>query len=79
MERELAPIGPDGKSFELHHIGQRTDSPLAILTHSQHHAPGDYEFIHYADEGKDIGESAWNAQRREFWENMANAYLKLKG
>ena len=79
LDQGKAPIGPDGKSFELHHIGQRADSPLAILTHSQHHAPGDFGFIHYADEGKDIGEAAWAAQKREYWESLARLYLKIRG
>lgn len=79
LERGNAPIGPDGKSFELHHIGQRADSPLAILTHTQHHAPQDYSFIHYADERKKIGEAAWAAQKQEFWEKMAETYMKVKG
>ena len=79
MEYGNAPIGPDGRSFELHHIGQRADSPLAILTHTQHHTPGDYDFIHYAEEGKKIGEAAWAAQKREFWEKMAELYMQTKG
>ena len=76
MERKLAPIGPDGKSFELHHIGQRADSPLAILTYTQHHTPGDYAVIHYAEEGKNITQAAWQTQKQEFWEKLAQAYIK---
>lgn len=74
-----SPIGPDGKPFELHHIGQRADSPLAILTHSQHHAAGDYGFIHYAEEGKNITQAAWQKQKQEFWKMMAETYMKGKG
>ena len=79
LEKGNAPIGPDGKSFQLHHIGQRADSPLAILTYTQHHTPGDYSFIHYLETGKDISDAAWAAQKREFWERVANTYLEVKG
>ncbi|MBR6954675.1 MAG: hypothetical protein IKH77_06535 [Clostridia bacterium] len=68
---DLAPIDQAGKSYELHHIGQKADAPLAILTHDQHHAPKTYDIIHYADEGKDISESAWRKQKQNFWKSLA--------
>lgn len=67
-----APIGPDGKPLHLHHIGQRTDTPLAILTQTEHQANS--KILHYADKGKDITDAAWNEQRKKFWEEL----LKLE-
>ncbi len=66
----LAPIDATGESFELHHIGMRADSPLAILTKAQHHKKGDYAILHYMEEGKDISDSAWAAQKTKFWKSI---------
>lgn len=67
LDYKIAPIDSNGLSYEVHHIGQKADGPLAMLTHAEHHNKDTYSFIHYALEGKDITESAWNAQRAKFW------------
>lgn len=69
-EWNLAPIDADGVSYELHHVGQKADSPLAILTKAEHHSKENYSILHYADEGKDVADNVWNKQRREFWKKM---------
>lgn len=69
----LAPIDPTGMPYELHHIGMRADSPLAILTNAEHHLKENFNILHWADKGKDITDAAWNAQKKEFW----NAILKM--
>ncbi len=69
----LAPIDPTGMPYELHHIGQRADSPLAILTNAEHHAKTNYSILHYAETGKDIAEEAWKAQKQALWQ----AILKM--
>jgi len=55
----LAPIDATGKSYELHHIGQMDDSPLAILSNTEHH--GNYSVLH-----KNTGSSPSNIDREEF-------------
>lgn len=66
----LAPVDADGKSYELHHVGQKTDSPLAILTYDQHHAKGNYSTLH-KNEGpgvqSEIGSTEWGRQKKGFW------------
>lgn len=69
----LAPLDTSGLSYELHHIGMKADSPLAILTNAEHHSSGNFSILHYLDEGKDITEAAWAAQKKEFW----NGVLKM--
>lgn len=32
MEKGLSPLDKDGQPYELHHIGQKMDAPLAELT-----------------------------------------------
>lgn len=69
----LAPIDSTGVSYELHHIGMKADSPLAILTKAEHHSRENYSTLHWAEEGKNVTSEVWNAQKKEFW----NAILKM--
>lgn len=68
--KNLAPIDKSGESFELHHIGMKSDAPLAILSNEEHHSKENYRILHWAEEGKDIESSEWDKQRRELWKNV---------
>lgn len=67
----LAPLDSTGKSYELHHIGQMDDSPLAILTSSQHKR--NYKTLH-KNTGQDLGKvdhgTAWKMQKEAFWKSL---------
>lgn len=69
----LAPVDATGRPFELHHMGQKADSPLAILSWAEHHSSGNYSVLHYAEQGKDISDAAWTKQKQEIWK----AILKM--
>lgn len=74
----LSPLDPWGESYELHHIGQRTDSPLAILTSREHE---DFFSALHSNTGETEGEqpsqgSEWTQQRRNFWKTLLDMYLK---
>ncbi len=45
----LAPIGPDGFPYEVHHVGQVDDGPLAILTRTEHRLGENNGALHYKD------------------------------
>lgn len=70
----LNPIDSTGNPYELHHIGQKQNSPLAILTSEQHRS--NYSILH-RNTGSTIGEvnhgTAWQQQKRDFWK----AFLPL--
>ena len=73
----LSPLDPFGESYELHHIGQRTDSPLAILTSREHEE--NFSALH-TNTGQSEGEqpsqgSEWTQQRRDFWKALLDLYL----
>lgn len=68
--QNLAPIDSDGIPYELHHIGQKADSPLAILTKSEHHSSENFSILHYAEEGKGVTEADWLKQKNEFWKTI---------
>ena len=74
MKKGLAAIDPgSGESFELHHIGQRTDSTLAILKPEQH--SGNDLILHNKKIQSVVrpqGDStSWDKQRKAFWKSMA--------
>ena len=68
MQEGLAALDKDGHAYELHHIGQRTDSPLAILTRKEH----DNNVLHWnTNTDNPSSQSGWSSQKRKFWEAIA--------
>lgn len=81
MKRGFPAIDPKtGKAYELHHIGQKVDSPLAILTKKEH--TENYKILHYTNipdgEGvhSQLSVAEWNAQKRKFWKTMGELFEK---
>ena len=75
MKEGLAAIDPDsGLPYELHHIGQKTDSTLAILTKAEHVQGGNKSILH-PKSSSDVhsGENGplWDSQRETFWRQFA--------
>lgn len=68
----LAPLDSTGTPFELHHIGQKADSPLAILTQAEHHNGGNFKILHYQEAGKNVSDAVWSAQKKEVWSAILN-------
>ena len=73
MEQGLAALDPTGKSYELHHIGQKADSTLAILTHAEHMEGRNNEIWHILDGPTEVHGpgNTWNTQRQDFWKALA--------
>lgn len=46
MEKGKPPLDKNGESIELHHIGQKSDSPFAELTKSEHIKNGNDTILH---------------------------------
>ncbi len=72
----LAPLDQLGRPYELHHIGQMSDSPLAILTNSQHKS--NYSVLH-ANTGStasNIDRNLFAKQRQDFWKALLEMSLK---
>lgn len=70
VKNGLAPIDATGTPYDLHHIGQKADAPLAILEWSEHHGKGNFGILHYAEEGKNVADSVWKKQKQEFWQAL---------
>lgn len=72
MERGLAPLDKEGKPFELHHIGQKSDSTLAELTQSEHRGPGNDGILHNKDIPSEINRSEFNTERKNHWKDRVS-------
>jgi len=77
-ERILAgnsPVDPKGIPYELHHIGQEPNSPLAILTKAEHMQDGHNKILHFRVSSEVEHGAGWKEQVNEFWLN----YLEIHG
>ncbi len=60
-----APYGPDGERINLHHIGQKTDSPLAELTNTEHKKNDG--ILHDKTKSSEIGREVFRYERQQYW------------
>lgn len=70
-EQGLSPINKDGKVLELHHIGQRSDSPLAELTTEEHRGKDNDTVLHDKTKDSEIDRVAFGKERADHWESRA--------
>ncbi len=72
MMEGLTPYDPaTGEIYNLHHIGQEMDSPLAILTSRTEHS-GNYSILHQdygPNSHSQIDRPVFEKERREFWQS----------
>lgn len=73
MNQGLSPIDEIGNSYNLHHIGQKANSPLAELSQSEHNI---YDSILHDKTIKteihsDSSEVNWSKERSEHWKERA--------
>ncbi len=80
MKAGYAAIDPKtGLSYELHHVGQQVDSPLAVLTPAEHRQGNNNRILHdlNLEDGNGVHSqlttSQWNKQRQDFWKNFAKS------
>ncbi len=70
VQAGLAPLDSTGQPYELHHIGQKADAPLAILTKGEH--SGSYATLHGNTGGEEslIDRGAFQKEKEAFWEEL---------
>lgn len=76
MQQGLAAIDPNsGVSYELHHIGQKTESTLAILTKAEHMQGGNNAIWHEFGIASEVHnastQSVWLSQKQTYWKQLA--------
>ncbi len=78
MQKGYAPLDPKtGKAYQLHHIGQKKDATLAILTEAQHQ--GNSTILNIVDKTSEINRSEFTTVRKEFWEYMGKVVFANGG
>ena len=72
MQKGLAAIDPDtGLSYELHHVSQKMDSTLAILTKAEHMGKANNSILHILDKSTEIDRAVFDSERIAFWKSMS--------
>lgn len=71
MENGNAPLIESGETVELHHIGQKQDSPLAELTTQEHRGKGNDTILHDKQKETEIDRGEFAKERKQHWESRA--------
>ncbi|MFW2566116.1 HNH/ENDO VII family nuclease [Aliarcobacter butzleri] len=71
MEKGKAPLDKDGVPIELHHIGQKADSPLAELTRDEHRGKGNDSVLHDKTQNSEIDRKEFQKEKSEHWKARA--------
>lgn len=71
LENGLNPIDNSGKPFEWHHIGQKNDATLALLTATEH----DAGVLHGFNTISEINRSGFDAYKKTLNKNLLNWLL----
>jgi hypothetical protein len=66
----LAPLDNNGDPYELHHINQGSDAPLAELKWDTHRGSDNYSILHGANESE-INRSKFGYERAEHWKERS--------
>lgn len=71
MEKGLAPVGPDGKPVNLHHVDQTMDGPIKEMTTTNHQQ--NYATLHTNTGGSpsNIDRAAFDKWRITYWKERA--------
>jgi hypothetical protein len=71
MKEGKAPLDANGRPIELHHIGQKHDSPLAELTFLEHRGNGNDNVLHNKLKESEINREDFGKERQEYWKARA--------
>lgn len=73
MSWGLSPIDKNGETIELHHIGQRKNSPLAELNTTEHRGKGNDTILHDKTKPSEIDRVAFDQERSAHWQERAQS------
>lgn len=73
----LSPLDDMGVPYELHHIGQEADSPLAILTKAEHRLGDNFKILHGSDSPTNVyfEGNKWDKEKFEFWKSYVELVM----
>lgn len=61
------PRDPNGDPYELHHIGQHHESPLAELTWDEHMGQGNNPILHHTSKESEINRRHFTLEKKAYW------------
>lgn len=70
-EDDLVPYNKNGEKIELHHVGQKDDSPLAELTQKEHRGKGNDTILHDKQKDTEIDRASFDKVRVSHWKSRA--------
>jgi hypothetical protein len=76
MQQGVAPVGPDGKSMNLHHMLQTADGPLAEMTQTFHQTNHRVIHINPNTTPSGIDRGAFNTWRGDYWKTRATDFIE---
>lgn len=76
MERGRPPVTDNGENVELHHIGQKPDSPLAELTTNEHRGTGNDAVLHDKTKESEIDRNEFAKERAAHWKDRLSEMEK---
>ena len=77
-----SPVVPNNESYvyQIHHIGQKKDSPFAIIPENIHNGKNTYSFFHQGSEPDvDLHTKEFEIEKRLFWRNYVEQFDKYGG
>lgn len=72
MQKGQPPLDPGGNAYELHHINQRADGTLAVLSMEEHRGKGVARILNTAGKSSEIDRPAFETQKKQFWRDYAS-------
>jgi len=70
------PRDRNGDPYELHHIGQRQDSPFAELTWAEHMGDGNNVILHRMGKESEIDREAFDAEKSAYWQARYRSFTE---
>lgn len=75
MQKGLAPIGPDGKSMNLHHTTQMQNGPIAEMTETFHKDNHKTIHINPSTIPSGINRVEFDKWRSSYWKARAKDFI----
>ena len=74
MQAGIAPVGPDGRSINLHHMTQRNESAIAEVAQTFHQQNSSVIHINPNTVPSGIDRNTFGTWKKQYWKNRADDF-----